>query len=76
MSGIFEKVDFYINRRLFQAHIDSSLKAILRKTYFVARANACISPNTAARLHSDGALDTAYGIVGLMRTNYGFAVDV
>ncbi len=30
----------------------------------------------AARLHSDGALDTAYGIGGLMRTNYGFALDV
>ena len=39
-------------------------------------AGGCDLDFCAARLHSDGALDTAYGIGGLMRTNYGFAVNV
>ena len=42
----------------------------------ITLAGGCDYDFCAARLHSDGALDTAYGIAGLMRTNYGFAVDV
>ena len=41
----------------------------------ITLAGGCDYDFCAARLHSDGALDTAYGIAGLMRTNYGFAVD-
>ena len=42
----------------------------------ITLAGGCDLDFCAARLHSDGALDTAYGINGVMRTNYGFAVDV
>lgn len=42
----------------------------------ITLAGGCDLDFCAARLHSDGALDTAYGVGGLMRTNYGFAVDV
>ena len=42
----------------------------------ITLAGGCDLDFCAARLHSDGALDAAYGIGGLMRTNYGFAVDV
>ena len=42
----------------------------------ITLAGGCDLDFCAARLHSDGALDTAYGIGGLMRTNYGYAVDV
>lgn len=42
----------------------------------ITLAGGCDLDFCSARLHSDGAFDTAYGIAGLMRTNYGFAVDV
>ena len=42
----------------------------------ITLAGGCDLDFCAARLHSDGAFDTAYGIAGLMRTNYGYAVDV
>ena len=42
----------------------------------ITLAGGCDLDFCAARLHSDGALETAYGIGALMRTHYAFAVDV